>query len=136
MILPILDVNDVDASVAFYTHKLGFAHGFSMPGDDGKSSFAMVNLGPATIGLTLNPNTEHRGSGVETMIYVPEDTDLDQYYAGVQAKGVAITSDIADQYWGDRTFSLRDPDNYSLTFCKTVKEISLEEIIAAQQNNA
>jgi len=136
MILPILDVADVDASVTFYTKKLGFAHGFSMPGDNGKSSFAMVNLGPATIGLTLNPATENCGSGVETMIYLPDDTDLDQFYAQVQARGVAITSEIADQYWGDRTFSLRDPDNYSLTFCKTVKESSPEEIIAAQQNNA
>ena len=134
MILPILDVTDVDVSVAFYTRKLGFTHGFSMPGDDGKSSFAMVNLGPATIGLTLNPATEHCGSGVEMMIYIPEGADLDQFYAEVQAKGIAIEREIAEQYWGDRTFSLRDPDNYSLTFCKTVRETSPEEILAAQQN--
>lgn len=134
MILPILDVTDVDASVAFYTQKLGFEHAFSMPGEDGKSSYAMVNLGSATIGLNLNPATTHRGSGVATMIYVPETTGLDPFYSEIQSKGVAIEEEIADQYWGDRTFSLRDPDNYWLTFCKTVKEVSPEEIIAAQRD--
>ncbi len=134
MILPILSVKDVDASVAFYTEKLGFAHSFSMPGEDGKTVFAFVNLGEAVvIGLSLDPALANRGAGVDLMLYLPDDKDLDQHYQGVRSKGVAVAEQIGDRYWGDRTYALHDPDGYRLTFARTVKQMSPEEVMAMQQ---
>ena len=131
MINPMLAVKDVDASVKFYTEKLGFKHDFSMPGPDGKTFFGWVSLGKAAFGLQFVPDLDHRGNGVVFMIAVPEDTDIDQYYADVQKKGVNITDPIKDEYWGDRTFSVHDPDGYVLTPFKTVKQVSMEEIMAS-----
>jgi PhnB protein len=131
MITPMLAVKDVDASVAFYTEKLGFKHDFSMPGPDGKNAFGWVSLGKAAFGLELVPELDHRGNGVVFMIAVPEEMDIDQYYAAVQKKGVKIVEAIQDKYWGDRTFSVHDPDGYVLTPFKTVKTVSMEDIIAA-----
>jgi PhnB protein len=131
MIMPILAVKDVDASVDFYTNKLGFHHDFSMPGPDNKTFFAGVSLGKAAFGFSAEPDAAKGGEGVVFMVYVADDADLDAYYADVQRRGAEIEQPIKDEYWGDRVFSLRDPTGYYLTFCKTVKQMSAEEIAAA-----
>ena len=129
MILPILSVKDVDVSVAFYTGKLGFTHSFSVPGPDGRNSFAFVTLGETiTVGLSLEAALEHRGQGVDLMVYPPDGIDLDQFYAVAHSKGVALAEEIGDRYWGDRTFTLHDPDGYRITFARTVKQVPMDEI--------
>jgi PhnB protein len=133
MIYPQLAVQDVDASVAFYTQKLGFKLDFTMPDADGKNTFAWVSLGKAAFGLQFDPTLSQRGNGVVFMVMVDEAFDLDQYYADVQAKGVTIVEPIQDQYWGDRTFTVHDPDGYVLTPAKTTKMVNMEEAIAARQ---
>lgn len=127
MILPILNVKDVDASVAFFKDKLGFNHDFSMEGPDGKNGFAFVSLGKATIGLSLDPANSHGGKGVQFMIYVPDESNLDDYFASVKGK-MKVDQEIADQYWGDRTFTIHDPEGHMLTFAKTVKQVPMDEI--------
>ena len=131
MIFPMLAVKDVDASVAFYTEKLGFKHDFIMPDSNGKNTFGWVSLGKAGFGLQLTPDLDHRGNGVVFMVAIPDEMDIDQYYADVQAKGLKIVEPIQDQYWGDRSFTIHDPDGYVLSPYKTVKQMSAEEIAAA-----
>ncbi|MBL8165914.1 MAG: VOC family protein, partial [Anaerolineae bacterium] len=114
--------------------KLGFNHGMTMPGPDGAPNFAIVDLSPqAMFGLQLDANPPaHRGDGVIFMVYVNEATDIDAYYADVQSKGVTIVEPIKTEYWGDRIFSVKDPDGYYLTLTKTVKQMSMDEIVATQ----
>jgi PhnB protein len=120
MIAPILAVKDVDASLAFYIEKLGFEKVFVMQGPDGKSTFAYVSIGYlGQIGLDARQAAAPLGSGVVFMIYPPEEVDLDKLYADVQSRGVAIAKPLRDEYWGDRTFSVKDPDGYCLTFSVT-----------------
>jgi uncharacterized glyoxalase superfamily protein PhnB len=133
MIMPTVAVKDIEASIAFYVNKLGFTHGVTMPGPDGKPNFAIVDLGEAVhIGLQLDTATEHRGNGVVFMVYVADSTDIDAYYAQVQKNGAVIEEPIKTEYWGDRVFSLRDPDGYFLSLCKTVKAMSVDEIREAR----
>ena len=137
MIMPILAVKDLDTSIAFYKDKLGFEHSFTMPGPDGKTRFAIVNLGQSvSIGLQLALMTEQRGHGVVFMVYLPDTVDIDQFYADVHARGVQVAVPIKTEYWGDRVFSLHDPDGYYLSMTKTVKQLSPEEIMAAGSQNA
>lgn len=132
MIMPILAVKDLEASITFYKHKLGFTHDFTMPGPDGKPNFAIVNLGDsAMIGLQLDARTEQRGNGVVFMVYLPDGIDIDQLYADVQARSAKIDTPIKTEYWGDRLFSLHDPDGYYVSLTKTVKQVSPEDIIRA-----
>ena len=136
MIAPILSVKDVDASVAFYTEKLGFTHSFSLPGPDGNNAFAFVGLGKTVaIGLSREDVTEARGQGVDFMIYLPEDQDIDTVYADIQARGVTIKSEIGTKYWGDRTFSVRDPDGYHLTMAATVEQTDMEKAAAVMRGD-
>jgi PhnB protein len=131
MIAPQLAVKDVDASVEFYVKKMGFKHDFSMPGPDGKNAFAWVSWGETTaFGLTRVDDLEHRGNGVAFMVYVPEGGDIDAYYESVQKNGVQIVEPIKDQYWGDRTFTVHDPDGYVIIPTKVVKMVNMEEALA------
>jgi PhnB protein len=129
MIAPVLAVKDVDASVAFYTEKLGFLKMFMMEGLDGKNSFAFVSMGEqAQIGLDAQPAPQPVGNGVVFMIYVPKEVDIDTLYADVQRHGVTIEQPLRDEYWGDRTFSVKDLDGYYLQFATVVNYVSAAEV--------
>jgi uncharacterized glyoxalase superfamily protein PhnB len=129
MIMPNLTVKDVDSSVAFFQDKLGFRHDMSMAGEDGSNIFAIVGLGAAVFGLGTDASIPAPyAPGVQFMIYLPDDLNIDNYYADVQAKGVQIDEPLKDTYWGDRTFSIHVPDGYFLTFAVTVKVVSVEEM--------
>lgn len=135
MILPLLKVKNVDASVKFYVEQLGFNNAFNMQGPDGVNAFAFVDLGKPTIGLSLaQDDNAGVGKGVELMIYVAAETDIDTYYAEVQQKSVKIEAPLATQYWGDRTFTIHDPDGYVLTISKTVQEMTFEQAEASRNN--
>jgi uncharacterized glyoxalase superfamily protein PhnB len=133
MIMPILAVDDVDASVAFFRDQLGFRHDMSMAGADGKNVFAIVGLGAAVFGLGTDDSLEAKkpwGSGIQFMIYLPEGQSIDSYYADVKAKGVRIDDELTDTYWGDRAFTIHDPNGYMLTFAVTIKQVPVEEMEA------
>lgn len=132
MVWPILAVRDFDASVAFY-QKLGFKADLSLPGKDGRNAFGGISFGKASLGLSRVDDLEHRGNGVSFMVYIPDELDLDEYYAQVKAQGIFIAEEIQTQYWGDRTFTVHDPDGYSISLCKTVKQVPMEEIEAVMR---
>jgi PhnB protein len=127
MILPVLSVADVKASLKFYTEKLGFQQTMALDGPDGVVAFASVSLGQATFMLS-RAETENVGQGVVFMVYLPEDADIDEVYKDVQSKGVALEGEIKTEYWGDRTFSLKDPDGYFVSICKTVQETDMKHV--------
>lgn len=133
MIMPIMTVNDVEASISFYQNMLGFRHDMSMADTDGKPVFAIVGLGAAVFGLGNDPENSSKppyAPGVQFMVYLPEDQNIDTYYAGVKAKGVTIDEELTDTYWGDRTFSIHDPNGYWLTFAVTVRQVAVEDMEA------
>ena len=133
MIMPILTVEDVDASVAFFKDTLGFEHVMTMA-PEGKSSFAIVKLGEhGDIGLGADDRAPKPpyAPGVQFMIYLPEGRSIDAYYAEVKAKGVKIDEELTDTYWGDRAFSIHDPNGYWLTFCVTIKQVPIDEMEAS-----
>ena len=72
-----------------------------------------------------------RGAGVNLYITVDDDVDIDAFYARVRERGATVTQEIADQFWGHRHFTIVDPDGYSLSFAKNVREVSPAEIAAA-----
>lgn len=127
MIVPILSVSDVDASLKFYTEKLGFTQSMALPGPDGVTAFAGISMGKVHVMLSRS-ETEHKGQGVVFMVYVEDDMDIDAYCTKVKANGVKLTEDIKTQYWGDRTFDLHDPDGYVLSFAKTVEQTDMEHV--------
>jgi uncharacterized glyoxalase superfamily protein PhnB len=125
MLSPILATSDVDASIAFYTQKLGFEHAWSMPPNaDGKTDFACVRLAGSEVllgvteGFVELEDMAKRGTGIELYIELPADFDLDGLYERAQAAGVNITRPLEDRDWGERTFHFSDPDGYRYMLAK------------------
>jgi PhnB protein len=117
---PILFVSGIEQSVDFYLDKLGFNLGFAVTGDGGKMLHASVINGCVTLMLAYGDSMVERrlGGGAELYVYVD---DVDGYYERVVAAGTVPSRDIEDQFWGDRTFTVTDPDGYVTTFAQTVR---------------
>jgi PhnB protein len=141
MLSPTLIVEDIAKSVEFYTKTLGFETVGMLPGPDGTLVYASVKwrdvsimFGQASwLPAAVLP---HRGTGVDFYILSTAEDDIDRYYQLLQQAGVNIVKEIEDQFWGDRTFSIKDPDGYQLTFAKTIREVSEAEMMEAVKQMA
>jgi uncharacterized glyoxalase superfamily protein PhnB len=125
MIMPILNVKDVDASIAFY-EKLGFTKQMAMDGPDGVNAFAIITLGQANLALGRRPDDTRDRDVADFMVYLPEGGDLDGLYAAAKSRGIQIDEDIKTQYWGDRTFTVFDLDGYRITMSVTVHPVDMD----------
>src|SRR6478735_5718811 len=132
MVLPILAVSDISKSLHFYTTVLAWETVFTMPGEDGKESFAMVSMGDGVkFGLSAMDAPNPKGQGVVFMCYTADDADIDAYYEACRSRGANVALEIHTEYWGDRCFAVSDPDGYYVKICKTVKQMSPEDIVTA-----
>lgn len=113
-----LTVQSVEASLAFYSGKLGLTVGWnSVP------AFAMLRIGAGTIGLLSI--VEARKEGVEDTnaiqkraIHVEFTTDdLDALYEELKAKGVEFHQPPHDEPW-ERSMTAFDPDGYAVEFAQ------------------
>jgi uncharacterized glyoxalase superfamily protein PhnB len=132
MIMPIFAVRDFDASLAFYTEKLGFTQDMVLQDANGNNTFGFVRLGKAIVGLSLDTEQQqgvHPAPGVQFMVYLPDEIDIDRHHADVTARGVTADA-VKTEYWGDRIFSVHDPDGYWLTFATTVQQVPMDKIEA------
>ena len=119
-----LFVPDVEASVRFYTEKLGFElvrlEREAVEGRE-RATFAIVGVENAVMMLAQEslyvPGGEGlarpRGGGIDTRIVVD---DVDAVYRRASDNGVTIVHDIGDRPYGLRDFIIRDPDGFRLRF--------------------
>lgn len=132
MLSPILACVDIDRAISYYTDKLGFSCGFTMPGDDGKTSFASVKLGDAEIllgvldGFVAPEDRDRRGIGVQIYVMVPDEIDITALYDRARESGADITRTIQDREWGERAFNARDLDGYNLMFAQRIPKDNRE----------
>jgi PhnB protein len=134
-ISPVLDVRDVDASIAYYRDVLGFSEADALRAPDGKPVHGMARQGPVMFQFTP-ANGSHTSSkpGAGVTFYVQVGgSDIDAYYARVKASGAQVVDEIQTQFWGDRTFTVADPDGYRVMFAKQVQNVSIEEMQKALQ---
>ena len=120
-----LFVPDVEASVRFYTEKLGFAvlrmDRASLGGRE-QVSFAAIAMGRAVLfvaheRLYSEAPTAQRGAGIDVRIMVD---DVDAMYRSATDNDVTIVHDIGDRPYGLRDFIMRDPDGFRLRFAAPV----------------
>ncbi len=113
-----LFVRDMEASIAFYCHILGFqvqrqeADYTSL-----RCGTVILGLGPAAkLPVCGGYFTQHklqsdRGVGVEIVFEVD---DVHALYTQVQATGYPMTEPLMVRPWGLTDFRLADPDSYYL----------------------
>ncbi len=120
--LPVLPVADVDATARFYTDVLGFNEVLRQPMPDGTLVNARVELDNCHFMFNLNPkDARNAGGGVYFWIRV-DGRDIDSLYQSLQEKDVEIVEQIKNQFWGDRSFTIKDLNGYFLAFNKAIKQ--------------
>lgn len=114
-----LFVEDMKASIDFYTKVLGFEVLREHPGD-----YASLGCGDVTLGIgpisklpeedgyfTREVASLRRGLGVEIVL---EIDDVDEWYRLVSGSGHPVFEPLQERPWGLRDFRIVDPDGYYL----------------------
>ncbi len=118
--LPVLPVNDVAQTLEFYRDMLGFNELFRQSGDNGVVVNGQVQLEGCNLMFNLNPSDgDKEGGGVYFWVRI-EGMDIDSYYEDLTGKNVQVVEKIKDQFWGDRSFTVRDCNGYILAFNKSI----------------
>jgi PhnB protein len=120
---PTLTVADVDASLAFYSQTLGFTRDLRLQDDSGKTFLGSVEVGDTVIMFERADPRKPKpsgGGGVVLTICFPNAHDLDGLYASVRATGALIACQIDDRFWGNRDFTVVDPDGYHIVLARPV----------------
>ena len=121
-ILPVLPVPSVEAAADFCVEKLGFGERFRQPGPDGVVINAQVSFEDSTLMLNRNPEQANlAGGGVYFWIRL-FDTSIDEYYQALQSASIDIAEEIRDQFWGDRSFVIRDCNRFHLAFNQAIQQ--------------
>ena len=132
-ITPYLLYEDCDEALDFLSRAFGFEEVLRYTGAEGYVNHAEARLGDASVYMG-DPGEQYgnpRQTGHESVgIYVIVD-DVDAHYERAQAAGAEITEQPADQDYGHRRYSARDPEGHHWYFAQGVKEVAPEEWGAA-----
>ncbi|MGE5589687.1 MAG: VOC family protein [Bacillota bacterium] len=109
---PAVSVSSLDASRHFYCDVLGFSEWFRWENTLG------VERGGARLILDLTTNPardigDRPGHGI-TLYMIFDGSDIDAYYSGIKDRA-QVLDPIEDKPWGDRAFSVADPDGYRIS---------------------
>jgi catechol 2,3-dioxygenase-like lactoylglutathione lyase family enzyme len=116
-----LNVADPAASAAFAEHHLGFTEEMSA---DGFVSLSRPDAGFNLIFLrtgleTFKPATM-RGRHSDGLLIAFVVDDVDAECARLEAEGVAITTPLETEPWGERYFQVTDPNGVVVQFVQWV----------------
>lgn len=115
-ILPVLPVSNIDKTADYYINTLQFAENFRQKSPEGKSTDSQLTFEGSTLMLNLNPEKAPlEGGGVYLWVRLYE-TDINAYYDSLVSAGVNIVEPIQDQFWGDRSFTIKDCNNFFIAF--------------------
>ena len=119
-ILPVLPVANVSDTANYYSNALDFKERFRQLSEDGTAINAQMSFEDSTIMLNLNPTDSQReGGGVYFWIRMFE-RNIDDYYRVLRSKKVTIVEEIQDQFWGDRSFVVRDCNGFYIAFNQAI----------------
>ncbi len=144
-IAPSIRVKDMQKSLDFYTKTLGFQATDKLTRKDGKVAHASVGFDSALLMLSpveyvRTPQTKEDlaknklGVGVEFYIGINGSKKLDEFFTEVKAKGITVINEPKTELWGDRIFTVRDPDGYALTFSEHVNDVTPEARLTAYES--
>ncbi len=125
--MTVLQVRDVNKSVAFYCEKLGFkSHGIWSDGSpEAHADFAIIQAGKVTIALDRSQTGNPLPINQYWAAYIYVE-NADTLFAQAKSKGVEILQEPGDRFYGLRDFSVRDIDGHILSFGHDLKPGALE----------
>ena len=131
-VTPYLSFDDASEAIEFYKKAFGAKERMRMEAPDGKIGHAEIEIGDSLVMLadtfpqsTTRPPSELGGTTAGVFLYVE---DVDAVAQRAVDAGATITMEVADQFWGDRFGSLKDPFGHSWSVATHVEDLSPDEI--------
>jgi PhnB protein len=131
VITPRLFCRNPAAEAAFCVQTLGAKVVNERAGPDGRLLHALVSIGPAMVmiesewpGFPNRPPNADGSTPVAMLVYVE---DVDDAFARGLGAGATVLMPLADQFWGDRTAWLIDPEGHVWTIASRVEETTEEQ---------
>ena len=112
-IFPVVRYDDAAAAIDFLVAAFGFEKASDHRTPDGRVVHADMRFGPSTVGLSstgTSPATSPWTTARQGIYIVVADADA--AYARARSAGADIAIPIADQDYGSRDFTLRDPEGH------------------------
>lgn len=131
-VTPYLIVKGAAQALEFYKTALGATEVMRMDDPSGKLMHAEIKIGDSMIMLAdefpemgaKSPQTLG-GSPVGLCVYVP---NVDQQFQQAIAAGAKEERPVKDQFYGDRSGTLRDPFGHQWTIATHTEDLTPEEI--------
>ena len=124
-IIPYLLYEDVDEALKFLAKAFGFQkHGREMLAEDGKVNHAAMQFGGDLIMMGRPApgyqNPKHLG-GATQYLYVNIE-NVDEHFLRAKDAGAIILEAPKDTEYGDRRYSVADPEGHQWSFAEEIKK--------------
>ena len=131
-VTPYLSIKGAAKAIDYYKQVFGATELFRMAGADGKIGHAEIKIGNSPIMLAdefpemefVSPQTLG-GSPIGLMIYVD---DVDTMFNQAISAGATEVKPLQDQFYGDRSGTLKDPFGHVWTVATHVEDVAPEEL--------
>ncbi len=127
-----LAVDDASEAIDWYKQAFGAKERLRMDGPEGTIGHAELEIGDSLIMLAdpfpqsqTRPPKELGGTTAGVFMYVE---DVDAVVQKAVKAGATTTMEVADQFWGDRFGSIKDPFGHSWSIATHVEDVSPEEM--------
>jgi PhnB protein len=131
-VTPYLTVDDAAAAIEFYEKAFGAKERVRMNAPDGKVGHAELEIGDSLVMLsdalpqfTARPPKELGGTTASVFLYVE---DVDAVTKQAVDAGATVTTEVADQFWGDRFGAVTDPFGHLWSISTHVEDVPPEEM--------
>ncbi len=121
-VTPYLVVPDVLLQLDFLQRAFGAVETLRLPGPDGHITHAEARLGNAMV-MMGTPLGETLKSQIH--LYVE---DVDAAFTAALAAGATVVRDVANQYYGDRSGQVQDPNGNFWFIATHVEDVSPDEM--------
>jgi PhnB protein len=130
--VPYLTVADAAEAIDYYEKAFGAKERVRMGAPDGKVGHAELEIGDSLVMLsdpfpqgTTSPPSDLGGTSVSVFMYVE---DVDAVVKRAVDQGATVTMEVADQFWGDRFGTIRDPFGHSWSFATHIEDVAPDEV--------
>jgi PhnB protein len=131
-ITPYLIIKGASGAIDYYKKAFGAIETVRMPQPDGRVGHAEVKIGEAVVMLAdefpemniVSPTTLGNTS-VSLLLYVD---DADATFNKAVALGGQVEKPMADQFYGDRTGTIKDPFGHKWTIATHKEDVAPEEM--------
>lgn len=116
-IFPALHYTDPEAALEWLKRAFGFEEKAVYRGEDGRIQHAELRLGDGLVMFGGVPGDAARSDGAQPPVTIyAVVSDPDGHYERARTAGAEIVRELADQPYGSREYSARDPEGNMWSF--------------------